>query len=440
MLKAGTAKVKITPPSNCVQSSGFAGSQGTAPEDDLYCRALVLQEGKKTVALANCDFVNLRKEYTNKICNLVKMRCGIAPADIFINATHNHGGPWTIPDTEVFPRQPLAEVNRQYLERVAELMAGAIVEARQNLALAEMGFGSGQFSLMVHNSRFLMRDKTIGFRNYNEADIIAPTGPIDPQVGVLHLKGADQRTIGILYNYACHPATFAPDNTKFWAEYPGITSEFLEHDFGGVAIFTPGACGDIHPTDIMNMDQKDVSGRHAAAHQMGEGLGLVIKRVIEGMSGYKSGIVLESIKKTISLPVRKPDRAEEEDIGKYKKYLDGKDKMFLARYKDIINELKKKKTIKTVLQAVRIGDLTLTGIPGELFVELGLEIKKRSAAPNTFVIGLANDWVGYFPTELAFTMGAYQTWAVLTDETVARSASRTVVEKSLAMIEKLNKY
>jgi len=54
-----------------------------------------------------------------------------------------------------------------------------------------------------------------------------------------------------------------------------------------------------------------------------------------------------------------------------------------------------------VVQAFRIGDLALVGAPGEFFVELGLEIKRRSPFAQTMVLELANDSVGYIPTRRA---------------------------------------
>ena len=63
------------------------------------------------------------------------------------------------------------------------------------------------------------------------------------------------------------------------------------------------------------------------------------------------------------------------------------------------------------VQALRIGESAWVGLPGEIFVEIGLAIKKKSPRNNTFVIGLANDNVGYVPTDHAFlNEGGYETW------------------------------
>ena len=60
------------------------------------------------------------------------------------------------------------------------------------------------------------------------------------------------------------------------------------------------------------------------------------------------------------------------------------------------------------IQAIRIGDVGLVGVPGELFVEIGLAIKAASPAPLTAIVGYANDWQGYFPTPGAYEEGEYE--------------------------------
>ena len=57
-----------------------------------------------------------------------------------------------------------------------------------------------------------------------------------------------------------------------------------------------------------------------------------------------------------------------------------------------------KRTIDVELLGVRIGDFVLTTFPGELTVRIGLNIKKRSPHPNTFVAGYTNGYIYYAPT------------------------------------------
>jgi hypothetical protein len=57
------------------------------------------------------------------------------------------------------------------------------------------------------------------------------------------------------------------------------------------------------------------------------------------------------------------------------------------------------------VMTVRIGDLAFVGMPGEIFSEIGMDIKARSPFKNTIVMGLANDARKYFPSKVSFTQG-----------------------------------
>jgi hypothetical protein len=53
--------------------------------------------------------------------------------------------------------------------------------------------------------------------------------------------------------------------------------------------------------------------------------------------------------------------------------------------------------------------VAIVGLPGEIFVELGLPIKKASPFKTTLVVELCNDAPGYVPTRKAFDEGSYET-------------------------------
>lgn len=88
---------------------------------------------------------------------------------------------------------------------------------------------------------------------------------------------------------------------------------------------------------------------------------------------------------------------------------------------------------RTWVQAVRVGALALVSAPGELLVDLGLEIKRQSPFAPTMVIELANDSVGYLPTRRAFEEGAYELEASLFGPGVGEQ----IVEAALGLLEGL---
>src|SRR5262249_52980530 len=127
---------------------------------------------------------------------------------------------------------------------------------------------------------------------------------------------------------------------------------------------------------------------------------------------FRDDVTLAAAEKEIELGVRLP---ADKDVARAQEILDqAKDKglktlpevyaretVFLAKYP---------KTVKAKLQALRVGELGIAAIPCEVFVEIGLEIKKKSPLKPTFTIELANGYNGYLPTPAQHQLGGYETW------------------------------
>ncbi len=87
------------------------------------------------------------------------------------------------------------------------------------------------------------------------------------------------------------------------------------------------------------------------------------------------------------------------------------------------------------VSAARIGPFAIATNAGELFVEWGISVKKRSPFPHTVLSELTNHWVGYEPTELAFKHEGYETLAGA--NFVALEGIQTLVDTSIEMLEEL---
>jgi hypothetical protein len=88
-----------------------------------------------------------------------------------------------------------------------------------------------------------------------------------------------------------------------------------------------------------------------------------------------------------------------------------------------------------LIQAVRIGDLAICTLPFEVLVEIGLELKKKSPAADTFVVSLANGGYGYLPTPEQHVFGGYETW--LSTNKVQKNTSVILVDNLLEMLAEL---
>ena len=86
------------------------------------------------------------------------------------------------------------------------------------------------------------------------------------------------------------------------------------------------------------------------------------------------------------------------------------------------------------IQAMRRGDVGLVGLPAEIFVRIGLEIKRFSPASFTFVVELANARSSsYVPTTDQAERGAYGAKPILS-RWLCADAGRRMTDAALVML------
>ena len=231
ILKAGLAKVVITPPVG-VQLSGYVDR--TQPSigilDDLYAKALVLDDGKERLALVVCDLIGLGKGVVNDARRRIRELTHIKEKNIMITSVHTHTGP------------DLRFVGEAYIENLKSQLAGAVYAACNDMREANIGVARGQ--CLVGSNR---RNPDSPYGPYFLYSW--PEGPMDPTVLVLRIEDASGRIMGALVNYSCHPVTLGPRELRISRDYPGYALKVLENAWGRdiVAIFMNGCCGNINP-------------------------------------------------------------------------------------------------------------------------------------------------------------------------------------------------
>ncbi len=323
----------------------------------------------------------------------------------------------------------------------------ATVMAYNKLEPAKVGIGNGHLSDIAFNRRYFMKDGTVktnpGVRN---PDIIEPTGPIDPDVTVLRISDSNDKLIGVVTNYACHLDVVG--GTEYSADYPGEMSRVLKDVYGKdiVSIFLTGACGNINHIDVsgnfLPLD-KALTSKKENAHKrhyvkMGKILAGEVIKVLEKVNTFENA-ELNSASHDLKLAVRQPSL---EDVEKAKSIInsiketpqelaknDRKKLITLSDAKETIRaSIEKKESIDAEVQVFKIDELTITALPGEIFVEFGLDIKKHSGFKYNMINSLANGVNAYIPTKEAVEQGGY--------ETVFYASSRLETEAGYKMVEK----
>ena len=148
---------------------------------------------------------------------------------------------------------------------------------------------------------------------------------------------------------------------------------------------------------------------------------------------YRDDVPLGMIEREVTLRYRKP--TAEQHAAAEALIANGLPRRAASYAYRTRNAAERPDTLTVKLQAIRIGDLAVVGIPFEVLVEIGLELKERSPLPRTMVIGLANGRHGYLPTPKQHELGGYETW--LGTCHVQQDASVIITDTLLAMLNEL---
>ncbi len=411
VLAAGTAQVKITPPDGTPMAGYYYERGTTGVHDDLWAKSLVIAAGGQRAAIVACDLINLTRGVVDGAKRLIEQQTGLKPHQVMISATHAHTGPVVAGgssryETATAPGGKADAYARWLPERIAE----SVRAASGSLQPARVFSGSGNESLIAFNRRFHMTDGTVGWNpGKKNPKIVKPAGPIDPEVPVVYLETEDGRPLATYVNYALHLDTVG--GTEVSADYPYTLSTLLTGAKGGAmtTMFTIGCAGNVNHIDVSHTQPQK---GHAEAARIGTVLaGEVVKTWARMTTAGAASLTARM--ELASLPLA-PHRAE--DVawaqGVAAKFGQRDAAPFLEMVKafrvlDV--DARGGRPLEAQVQAVALGrDIAWVGLPGEIFVELGMAIKRASPFNRTIVVALANDNLGYIPNRKAYAEGNYE--------------------------------
>ena len=402
-LKGGCAKIDITP-HVAVWLSGY-GSRNKPSEgisDELYAKALVLDDGQNKIAIVSADLLWIPLEITAEVRKKVKEEIGIPEKNVLICATHTHFGPKIDRITKNWPDTPASEIDESYVRSLKRKIVASILTANKDLKEVKLGAAKGEISEIVYNRRTKRTDGSVAMTfKLPPASPELIFGPIDPEICILTVEDMSGALVAAIVNFACHPVSGDQDREKFYfisADYPGYTARVVEKMEGGICLFALGTAGNMNPIRI---DRKNPRLR------IGKALGGEVLRRIQFVS-TSNEVALKAMKRPVTLPIKKtlpPDRVKDEDKGK--------------------------EALTTEIQALRIGDIYILGLPGEVLVEIGLDIKNRAGIENLFIVSLSNDTCGYVCHREAYKEGGYEPGQ---GTNLAEGAGEIVTEQALELL------
>ncbi len=415
-LQAGVAVVDITPPAGYRMAGYFNERLNTGTHDPLQAKALVLRQGDERAALVFCDLVGISRQVSERAREQAAKKTGIPAANILIAATHSHTGPlYSGALRQYFHDRAIADKGSDPHEKIdysavlAAKIAEAIDKAANSTRPAALSAGVARQEGLSFNRRFHMKDGTVQFNPGKlNPNIIRPAGPIDPDVGLLRFR-ADDKDLALLTVFALHLDTVG--GTEYSADFPFHLERKLRSVLGaeGVSLFGAGTCGDINHINVSNNDPQK---GQIEAGRIGTTLGETVQAALPKLHPQRSPH-LAVRRSTVSAPLQKYDAEAIAQARKDMAKIGGREMPFLKQVetcKIVSLQMLPKETLPMEVQVFRLSDeVAVVGLPGEIFVDLGLAIKKASPFPMTLVIELCNDAPGYVPTIKAFKEGSYET-------------------------------
>jgi hypothetical protein len=439
-LRAGVARVTITPPIG-IEMSGFAG-RGPADglHDDLTATALVFEGPSARTAGDNsrievtrlaviaCDLLYLRAEEVHAVRAAVGRLTDVPPDHVVVACSHTHYGPLTDPErgdeqTQVGP----------YLANLVHTLAGAVALARSRVVPCLLGVGHGEARIGINRRERTADGRIILGQN--------PGGPYDPGLAILRVDAVDGRPLAAVLNSACHPVSLGAQCTHLSADFPGTARRLLEEQTGATCLFLQGAAGNINPL-LMGWDWTHLS-------RLGLPLGAEATRVYWSIKPAEQNTGGLSIARTsLNLPPLLPPSvaagreavaALEVERDKQRAAGNASDLWWverrLERNRRGLEALEGGTPVPAVpaeLAALRLGqDVGLVTAPGEIFTEIGQSIVARSPFAHTFYAGYTDGSIWYVPTRTAYAEGGYEVTHACR---VAPEAGQLLVEQSVRLL------
>ena len=420
-LKAGVAKVDITPPPGLPMYGYFDRTQlSTGTLDPLYARILVLEVDGKRLALVTLDLGR-----TFGPASLARLRDQLTQASgisfLLITASHTHAGP------NILDEYPPNHVPAWETADLAKIAQG-VEEARQHEVEAQVGTGYGQVYI-GYNRRRVNPDGTVTMFWQNPDKV--PTSPLDPTLAVLRIDTTAGKPLAILVNYACHPVVFGPDNLDYSADYVGVMAKTVEQAVGSttggspLCLFLQGADGDINPYYATTPRAKDaVQKRDWTGAQIGQEAARVAKDIRTNPAAEPS---LQFVEDTMTFPVRwNAQKFREGMLATYGPRI-------YEDHADLLDKESPRRELSLPVTTVLINQkIALMGMPGEPFVDFQINWRARCPLRDAFFVGYANGYLDYFPTIRAAAEGGYG--AADSDTYIAVGAGERMVNQALVRV------
>lgn len=412
MLKAGFAKIDVTPPLGSPLAGYYRERYADGILDPIQLVALAANDGENTVLLITADFLGMWDKWATEIRNLICKETGVPAQHIAIHCLHQHTSVKigynphlydVVSPGDFYDSLYYDMLYRKFVD-VAKMAISDMCEAQMSVAQKEV---AEKISFI---RRFKMRDGQFKTNPKKEDvdKIECEIGESDNMVRLVRFKREGAKDIAVV-NFSTHPDTIG--GTKFSADWPGFVRRMTEADIPDThCILVNGAEGDTNHVNRF-VPPTELTGYEFSAH-MGR---VIVNTVIDiwNKTEKKNATKVSGQVQMKYVPTNTSGMDKVEECKRLKKaYQEGEDVLKSINERGEVFRIAALHTQslfqRIPVTVIGIGEIVFVGFGGEPFTQYATEA--RAAAPELFVICtcITNGNSGYLPTKEAFEEGGYE--------------------------------
>jgi hypothetical protein len=375
--------------------------RATGVHDPLYARCVVLAHHRQRVAIVSVDLVGLQYPAVKAI------RARLPEIDyVLVSSTHNHEGPDVI---GIWGRGPFHRgVDDAYVATVVERVGQCVKQAAGKLNPVTAEYGTAEDESLLADTRLpIVKDGVLR--------VVKLDGAAGSRAAGNKAAGS---AAGLIVQWNCHPESLGPRNKLLTADFPWATIRALEKRYGCPVVYLSGAVGGLmtHPERIKGSDGRELSeGSYEYAERYGAEVAALAGKAVDAAQPL-SLVPMTVSARTIAVPVRNALYRAARGFGVIQREgLVWTGDFQLPGEPMTPETADKESAVESEVAYLRLGELHVACIPGELYPELvygkfenpaaaGVDfpdapleptIAELMPGPKWLLVGLANDELGY---------------------------------------------
>lgn len=411
MIKAGFARLDMTPPLGTPISGYFNVRYAEGVLDPLQVNALAVSNGTDTMLILALDMVAVVQDCADELRTLIAARTGVCAERVMLCALHQHTAICLGGREIFFPVKDEIYLNMFYRKVVdaAKMAVDDMSETRVFTAEAQTK------EEIAFVRRYWMSDGKMRTNPNTEkhGKPVCRCDESDNTVRLIRFKREGKKDIAYV-NFSTHPDVIA--GCKFSADWPGFVRRFVEADDPNVlCISVTGFQGDSNHLDFFKPSNERFPYGKGYAHSeyMGRVIADTVKEIWNTGAEHTGDAISGEIRVIYNKTNMNGEEYYEEAVEYAAAYHAGtpqntahiRDIATATRILDLRTASLYQRVVVTVLG---LGDIAFVGLGGEPFTAYTHAAHAAAKGKTVFCSCCTNGYQGYLPHRRAFDEGGYE--------------------------------